>query len=442
MKSFDFLPIISSMSGSKPEPRVAILARGEVSWLDQNGFTREAPARIEDRSLSGVCIRVKTPIHIGSEVRVKWHWDGFSGITRYCRPDQGEYVIGIQRFTKDKQLHAVRTEPVREGRSNNVIPLKIVEKPTTPKAQESKTQESNPIQEVGPGPKSGNIPEISNASDPVAVRPSETGYRTDSKNPSRESRSKEFDISGETELPIKQPSPGKGRTRMSTKWLDTALGRQKQDASDANTNGTSVPGGNHPPTQSSAAEKVQGNAVGMGAVQSQGDLQSMDDIYRAAGIMNPRMGYSINKVVEMISSEHIRTLPTEAKRAAVLMALDAAGVSIDEVLKDATLRQQALDQYENDQRKYFEEYWERKIASNAQIQAELDRVSAQYQERIDRNLEEVTQEKAAFTRWQRQKEQEAERMSEAVGLCSKTAPSTPAAGSVLALREVGSIVKS
>ena len=180
----------------------------------------------------------------------------------------------------------------------------------------------------------------------------------------------------------------------------------------------------------------------MSPVKSQGDLQSMDDIYRAAGIMNPRMGYSINKVVEMISSEHIRALPTEAKRAAVLMALDAAGVSMEEVLRDATLRQEALDQYENDQRKYFEEYWERKIESNAQIQAELDRVSAQYQDRIDRNLEEVTQEKAAFTRWQRQKEQEAERMTEAVGLCSKNAAGEPTGGAVLAIREVGSIVKS
>jgi transcriptional regulator with XRE-family HTH domain len=124
------------------------------------------------------------------------------------------------------------------------------------------------------------------------------------------------------------------------------------------------------------------------------------------------------------------------------MALDAAGVSMEEVLRDATLRQEALDQYENDQRKYFEEYWERKIESNAQIQAELDRVSAQYQDRIDRNLEEVTQEKAAFTRWQRQKEQEAERMTEAVGLCAKTAAAEPTGGAVLAIREVGSIVKS
>ncbi len=416
---------------------MALLARGEVSWQDQNGFTHDEPARIEDRSLSGVCIRVKMPIHIGSEVKVKWRWDGFSGITRYCRPDQGEYVIGIQRFTKDMQISALRTDPFREGPTINVASLKIVEKPIAPKAQES-----NPIERVAPSSKSGNVPVVPSAPAPAVVPETAIGHKTDSKDSPRESHAKEFDASGGTEPPIKQPLPGKGRTQMSTKWLDTALGRQKQDAPEANTNGTSVPGGHHPPAQVSPTEKVRGNAVGISPVKSQGDLQSMDDIYRAAGIMNPRMGYSINKVVEMISSEHIRALPTEAKRAAVLMALDAAGVSMEEVLKDATLRQEALDQYEDDQRKYFEEYWERKIESNAQIQAELDRVSAQYQERIDRNLEEVTQEKAAFTRWQRQKEQEAERMTEAVGLCAKTAAAEPAGGAVLAIREVGSIVKS
>jgi hypothetical protein len=438
MKPFDFLPIILSMSGVKPEPRIALLARGEVSWEDQNGFKHDEPAKIEDRSLSGLCIRVSVPIHVGSEVKVKWHWDGFSGITRYCRLDQGEYIIGIQRFTKDMQIIGRRTVPLRESPTAKVASLnvKVDEKPLAPKAQES-----NPIENAKPSSKSGNVPEAPSVPASAVVPETQIGQRADSKDYSRQSPPKEFDAPGATEPQMKQPSPGKGRSQMSTKWLDTALGRQKQDVPDGNANGTSVPV-NRPPAQTSPPEKVHGNTAGISPVKSQGDLQSMEDIYRAAGISNPRMGYSINKVVDMIGSEHIRGLATEAKRAAVLMALDAAGVSMDEVLKDATLRQEALDQYENDQRKYFEEYWERKLESNAQIQAELDRVSAQYQDRIDRNLEEVTQEKAAFTRWQRQKEQEAERMTEAVGLCSKTAASEPAAGSVLAIREAGSIVKS
>jgi hypothetical protein len=43
------------------------------------------------------------------------------------------------------------------------------------------------------------------------------------------------------------------------------------------------------------------------------------------GIEGPRRGYRMNKVVEMLHSEHIRGLSKEMQRASVLMALDAAG---------------------------------------------------------------------------------------------------------------------
>jgi len=74
-----------------------------------------------------------------------------------------------------------------------------------------------------------------------------------------------------------------------------------------------------------------------------GDLLSYDDIYHAAGIMSPRSGYGIHKVVEMLNSERIRALSKDIQRASVLMALDAACASADELLQDATRRQQALD---------------------------------------------------------------------------------------------------
>ena len=34
----------------------------------------------------------------------------------------------------------------------------------------------------------------------------------------------------------------------------------------------------------------------------------VEDIYRAAGVLSPRMGYSINKVADMMSSDHMRGL--------------------------------------------------------------------------------------------------------------------------------------
>lgn len=160
------------------------------------------------------------------------------------------------------------------------------------------------------------------------------------------------------------------------------------------------------------------------------ELLPMEDIYRAAGITNPRRGYSINKVVEMLHSEHIRGLSKEMRRAAVLMALDVAGIPVDEVLQDAKVRQDALDSYEAEQRKQVEAEWAQKAEENIQIQAELERVKAHYMARISRNLDGVTREKATFSSWLTMKQQESQSMSEAAELCLKSTISEPASGSL------------
>jgi len=101
------------------------------------------------------------------------------------------------------------------------------------------------------------------------------------------------------------------------------------------------------------------------------DLLSYEDIYHAAGVMSPRSGYSIHKVVDMLNSERLRDLSKEAKRASVLMALDAAGTSADDLLHDATRRREALNAYEAGQRKQLEEFEAQKARENAQIEAEM-----------------------------------------------------------------------
>ncbi len=222
---------------------------------------------------------------------------------------------------------------------------------------------------------------------------------------------------------------------MSTNWLGMTFRRQKEEASNGKANSTAA-------ANSAAADEntLRGQAGENGAGDStaklRGDLQSVEDIYRAAGILNPRMGYSINKVVEMIHSDHMRGLPGDAKRAAILMALDAASISVEEILRDATQRQEALQTYEAAQKKSFEEYWARKAEANAQIQAETDRIVAQNLERIQRNRDEVSREKAEFAKWQSMKHQEAERISEAVGLCSKPPAAEAEAASAPPLNEV------
>ncbi len=156
------------------------------------------------------------------------------------------------------------------------------------------------------------------------------------------------------------------------------------------------------------------------------DLLSYEDIYHAAGILSPRSGYGIHKVVDMLNSDRIRNLSPDIKRASVLMALDAAGASAEDLLQDATRRQQALASYEAGQQKQLQEFEARKEHEIAQIQAEMERVTAHYSERIQHSHDQVAQEKEALRNWQVQKQFEARRIAEVIDLCSKQAVASPA----------------
>ena len=409
MKSYDSLPIVLSMSSVRAELRTAVIAMVEVSWQERDGSLMDSHARVEDRSPSGACIRVKAPIRVGARVNVKWRWEEYQGIARYCRSDAGEYLLGIQRVTNSTPPNSLSSIRSRESWVNDARPLPAENIPASP------------------GNNSVAPTELRGTSfEPVALLEI-SGVSVSATHDSAAPVS--------LEIQTQQASDGEERTLMSTKWLDSALKRQKQDAPNGKPNGAppqdDLVRADAPPPNSNHA-----NGGGKDPVRSQGDLQSMEDIYRSAGIMNPRMGYSIRKVVEMQNSDHLRGLSTDAKRAAVLMALDAAGITMDEILRDAKQRKDVLDTYEAGQRKQFEEYWARKAEGNAQIQTEMERVTAQCLGRIKRNQDEVSLEKAAFAEWQRTKEQETERISEAVELCSNVSPAEPSGAALVALRDM------
>lgn len=152
------------------------------------------------------------------------------------------------------------------------------------------------------------------------------------------------------------------------------------------------------------------------------DLLSYDDIYHAAGIMSPRSGYDIHKVVDMLNSDRLRDLSNDVKRVSVLMALDAAGTSVGDLLQDATRRQQALDGYEAAKKKQLEDFEAFKSQENAKIEAEMEHVRAHYAERIQRNRDLVAQEKEALRNWQAAMQLETRRIADVMELCGKGTP--------------------
>lgn len=222
---------------------------------------------------------------------------------------------------------------------------------------------------------------------------------------------------------------------MPNNWFTSWRG---QDDSDGPANGTSMPAGGVA-SDSTPDNRVASHDPGNGFASSGADLMAFEEIYRSAGIKGPRLGYTIGKVIEMLHSEHIKSLPAEMKRSSLLMALEAAGVQVDEVLQDATLRQRAISSYEAIQRKHLEEYEARKAQENCAIQAEAERVAAEYAVRISGNLDEVAGEKESFRKWQTRKQHEAQGIADAVALCvtqnSATNARTPG-DSMAAFREL------
>src|SRR5215510_4176530 len=144
------------------------------------------------------------------------------------------------------------------------------------------------------------------------------------------------------------------------------------------------------------------------------DPTSFDEIYKAAEIPSAPQGYSILKVAEMLQSEHIRSQPTDVKRSSVLVALDAAGVDIKDVIQDAVRRDRALDGYERVQQRAVEEMEARKSKENSQIQADLDRLIAEQRVKIQKNNDDVTQAKEKFFGWRLKKQQEEKKISDTV----------------------------
>lgn len=172
-----------------------------------------------------------------------------------------------------------------------------------------------------------------------------------------------------------------------------------------------------PKETATAGEASASAGIRTGFAGTGSDLTGFDEVYRAAAVKPPKLGYSIGKIVEMANSEHIRGLGMEMKRRSLLMALEAAGVQLEEVLQDASQRQRVLNAYETAQRKNLDDFEARKLRLNCEIQAELERITAEYTARIGANLDEVAREKDVFRKWQSRKQQESQRMAEAVALC-------------------------
>ncbi|HTZ82302.1 MAG TPA: hypothetical protein VMB66_03875 [Candidatus Acidoferrales bacterium] len=352
------------MDGREIEPRIVMWAVADVCWLDSAGHPIHAAATLEDTSRSGACLRLKSAIQIGSQLTVKWHREQFSAIARNCRRDGREFLLGVHR------------EPG--------LPM-IAPAPPASKVSNSHTPEACSL---APAISHGQIPP------------------NQALKPERIQRSAPALSISEPRTPSPAASPCHERTFMQPRKVFPRFWRSQLGPETSQQPIPTEAPVNKPTTHATPSAP-------------RGELLSYQDIYHAAGILNPPSGYGIDKVVDMLNNEHLRDLSKDIRRASVLMALDAAGMSVSDLLQDATRRQQALESYEAAKRKQLEEFESLKSQEISRIEAELERLKTHYAGRIQKNREQVEHEKESLRNWQMAMQHENQRISDVIELCRK-----------------------
>lgn len=405
------------------EPRTVMWAVAEVFWDDGSGTPNRVSATMEDTSCSGACVRVKRSFDVGSHVTIKWHREQFSAIAKNCRCDGRDFLVGLRRES-DRTCVPPGLPPAPESK-----PAKPSEPPVdAPKNLLAPANARNA--NIALRPKIASPGAIVKLTKPADMPAASTAQPTKD---IRDRASAQIAVPRRSAVAAARPGSSTSlqnqgsssrheRKVMASKSVFPKFWRRQQNE-DAPRHATLK----EVPVNSSKAAAAE-----MLSVPGR-DLLSYDDIYHAAGIMSPHSGYGIHKVVEMLNSQRIRELSTDVKRASVLMALDAAGTSVDDVLQDATRRQQALDTYEAAQRKQLEEFDAQKSKENTEIEAEMERIRTHYAQRIQSNRDQIAREKETLRNWQMAMQHESQRITEVIELCRKqpavAAPGAPQSAS-------------
>ncbi len=167
------------------------------------------------------------------------------------------------------------------------------------------------------------------------------------------------------------------------------------------------------PSMPGISERNRNDSSGNAKLSSFVEIYHKSD-FRAA---TSTATWDILKVADMISSEHLHGLSPAGKHSALMMALEAAGVAVEDMLQDAVQRQRVLNEYEESNRRRLEEFETGKLADNDRLGQEMEGICSQYRMRIASAVQEIERERATFREWQERKEREQRRISEAASAC-------------------------
>lgn len=166
------------------------------------------------------------------------------------------------------------------------------------------------------------------------------------------------------------------------------------------------------PLPAEAAQAVPPRRVARSEVPA-----TVDDfaaVYKEAGIALPPHGYGVDRVSEMLSGKRLAALPRDVKANAVLAALEAARVDVQDVIEDGIRRDKALDAFEASKER---ELVEKKAAAEARVQSlrkDLDELARKINAEIEKLKQEAAEAETAFAQLQVKKRREEQRLHDVV----------------------------
>jgi len=142
------------------------------------------------------------------------------------------------------------------------------------------------------------------------------------------------------------------------------------------------------------------------------DVQELAAVYKEARVPPPFRGYGVDTMAQILESQRLASLPREVRVAAVMGSLEAAGVSLSQVLRDAVLRERALDAFVAAKEREVEALEQRNQARVASLKQEIETFTVEKVreiEGLERNAENAAR---AFAQLQLRKRQEEIRLHE------------------------------
>jgi len=143
---------------------------------------------------------------------------------------------------------------------------------------------------------------------------------------------------------------------------------------------------------------------------SPADVQDFAAVYAEAEIPAPFNAYGVDRMAEILESKRLASLPREVRVAAVMASLEAAGVSLPQVVRDAFVRERALGAFVVAKEREVAALKQRVETRMATLKREIEAFVSEKNAEIDALQKGGDSAGGAFAQLQLRKRQEQERL--------------------------------